>query len=126
MRLMCATIRRARARADAASRSSFAALWSDTSLASATKLATLEALDESSTFDAIVVGAGAAGGMAAMLLSEAGMSVLLLDASQSRGFLDAPVRGESADRLRLRFVIGKPRAYFFLHNRQTTLTAWER
>jgi choline dehydrogenase-like flavoprotein len=62
------------------------------SLTSAIESAALEALDDRSAFDAIVVGGGAAGGMAAMLLSEAGMNVLLVDASQTRSFLDAPVR----------------------------------
>lgn len=41
--------------------------------------------------DAIVVGAGAAGGMAALVLAKAGLNVLCLDASNPPAFSDAPV-----------------------------------
>ena len=51
---------------------------------------TLEALAGSAQIDAIVVGAGAAGGTAAMLLSEAGLTVLVLDAGWPIDFLQAP------------------------------------
>ena len=54
--------------------------------------ATLTQIEESSPFDAIVVGAGAAGGTAAMFLTEAGMRVLVLDAGERSGFLKAPFR----------------------------------
>jgi choline dehydrogenase-like flavoprotein len=43
-------------------------------------------------FDAIVVGAGAAGGLAADLLCEAGLKVLVLDAGLRRSFWNAPVQ----------------------------------
>lgn len=44
------------------------------------------------TFDAIVVGAGAAGGVAAMSLSESGLRVLVLDAGWTRAFHEAVYR----------------------------------
>lgn len=44
----------------------------------------------SEPFDAIVVGAGAAGGLAALLLCEGGLKVLCLDAGVPRGFVSAP------------------------------------
>lgn len=43
------------------------------------------------SFDAIVVGGGAAGGLAASLLCEAGLSVLLLDAGYKKPFWKRPV-----------------------------------
>ena len=52
---------------------------------------TIEAL-RARTHDVIVVGAGAAGGFAAMLLAEAGMRVLVLDAGLPAGAVRAPVR----------------------------------
>jgi choline dehydrogenase-like flavoprotein len=54
--------------------------------------ATAKRLQEDRAFDAIVVGAGASGGLAAMLLTQAGLSVLALDAGWSPGFLRAPLR----------------------------------
>jgi choline dehydrogenase-like flavoprotein len=42
--------------------------------------------------DAIVVGGGAAGGLAAMLLTEAGLRVLVLDAGLPSSWLQAPMR----------------------------------
>lgn len=42
-------------------------------------------------FEAIVIGAGAAGGLASMILAEAGMKVLLLDAGRTRPFAAAPL-----------------------------------
>jgi choline dehydrogenase-like flavoprotein len=54
---------------------------------------TVAALRRTNTHDAIIVGAGAAGGMAAMLLAESGLNVLVLDAGPSRAaFLRAPLR----------------------------------
>jgi choline dehydrogenase-like flavoprotein len=54
--------------------------------------ATARRLQEDQAFDAIVVGAGASGGLAAMLLTQAGLSVLVLDAGWSPGFLRTPLR----------------------------------
>jgi choline dehydrogenase-like flavoprotein len=54
--------------------------------------ATPERLEASHDIDAVVVGAGAAGGMAAMRLTEAGLKVLVLDAGRTQSFLEAPVR----------------------------------
>jgi len=45
----------------------------------------------SKNHDAIVVGAGAAGGLAAALLCEAGLSVLLLDAGRAQSFWKKPL-----------------------------------
>jgi choline dehydrogenase-like flavoprotein len=45
----------------------------------------------SASFDAIVVGGGAAGGLAAMMLTQAGMKVLVLDAGWRKPFVQAPV-----------------------------------
>ena len=47
-------------------------------------------------FDAIVVGAGASGGMAALQLTAAGLEVLVLDAGWRTGFLQAPLRTATA------------------------------
>ena len=47
-------------------------------------------------FDAIVVGAGASGGMAALQLTAAGLDVLVLDAGWRDGFLQAPLRTATA------------------------------
>ena len=52
----------------------------------------LEALRKANSHDVIVVGAGAAGGWAAMLLTESGLRVLVLDASLPRALSRAPVR----------------------------------
>src|SRR4051794_24511536 len=52
----------------------------DPELIGAILAATPERVSDPKGFDAIVVGAGAAGGLASLLLTEAGMSVLLLDA----------------------------------------------
>src|SRR5688572_16984889 len=59
-------------------------------LAGALKAGELEASDRN--FDAIVVGAGAAGGLAASLLCEAGLDVLLLDAGYRAPAWRQPVR----------------------------------
>ena len=47
-------------------------------------------------FDAIVVGAGASGGMAALQLTAAGLDVLVLDAGWRPGLLEAPLRTATA------------------------------
>jgi len=65
-------------------------------LQGAIQAATPERVQDTRGFDAIVVGAGAAGGMAALLLTEAGMSVLLLDAGWRPRFRDAPLRQTTA------------------------------
>jgi choline dehydrogenase-like flavoprotein len=49
-------------------------------------------LEDARGFDAIVVGAGAAGGLAAQLLTQAGLTVLVLDAGWRGTFLHAPLR----------------------------------
>jgi choline dehydrogenase-like flavoprotein len=51
-----------------------------------------ERLKDQGGFDGIVVGAGAAGGLAAMLLTQAGLTVLVLDAGWHDGFWEAPLR----------------------------------
>jgi choline dehydrogenase-like flavoprotein len=53
-------------------------------LADAVKAATLERIRRPGEIDAVVVGAGATGGLAAQLLTEAGLRVLLLDAGINR------------------------------------------
>jgi choline dehydrogenase-like flavoprotein len=53
---------------------------------------TIDRLEDARGFDAIVVGAGAAGGLAAQLLTEAGLTVLVLDAGWRGTFLHAPLR----------------------------------
>src|SRR5262245_54722152 len=54
--------------------------------------ATPEEMRIISTHDALVVGAGAAGSLAAMLLTEAGLRVLVLDASSPRSTIRSPLR----------------------------------
>ena len=61
-------------------------------LCAAIDAATIDRLEDSRGFDAIVVGAGAAGGLAAQLLTEAGLTVLVLDAGWRDRFLKAPLR----------------------------------
>ncbi len=65
-------------------------------LDAAIRAATPERIQAARGFDAIVVGAGAAGGLAALQLTEAGMSVLLLDAGFRPRFRDAPLRQTTA------------------------------
>ena len=54
--------------------------------------ATLDVVSAPNEFDAIIVGAGAAGGLAAKLLTEAGRRVLVLDAGLRPSFWQAPYR----------------------------------
>ena len=66
------------------------------------RASTLEAVRPSDAHDVIVVGAGAAGGLAAMLLAEGGLRVLVLDAGLPRLWRRAPLRklaGRLAQRL---------------------------
>jgi choline dehydrogenase-like flavoprotein len=51
-----------------------------------------EILEQQGAFDAIIVGAGAAGGLAAENLTKAGLKVLVLDAGLRLSFLQAPYR----------------------------------
>ena len=50
------------------------------------------ALERPGTFDAVVIGAGAAGGLAAERLTQGGLNVLVLDAGFRAPFLRAPLR----------------------------------
>jgi choline dehydrogenase-like flavoprotein len=65
---------------------------SESALSAVLNATTLEALRRSDTHEAIVVGAGAVGGLAAMLLAEAGLRVLVLDAGLPPALLRAPLR----------------------------------
>lgn len=67
---------------------------SDSALSAVLQATTLDTLHTANTHDVIVVGAGAAGGLAAMLLCEAGLRVLVLDAS-----LPSALRRSPLDRL---------------------------
>jgi choline dehydrogenase-like flavoprotein len=61
-------------------------------LVNAIRSAELDRLEQPGAFDAIVIGAGAAGGLAAERLTQGGLRVLLLDAGFRPTFLRAPVR----------------------------------
>ncbi|MGA8706147.1 MAG: GMC family oxidoreductase [Steroidobacteraceae bacterium] len=61
-------------------------------LAAAIAATTNERIHDPRGFDAIVVGAGAAGGLAAQQLTQAGLSVLLLDAGWRGNFFHSPLR----------------------------------
>ena len=61
-------------------------------LINAIQRTTLEWIEESAAFDAVVIGAGAAGGFAAERLTQAGLRVLLLDAVFQPVFLCAPLK----------------------------------
>jgi choline dehydrogenase-like flavoprotein len=61
-------------------------------LRAAINAATIDRLEDTRGFDAIVVGAGAAGGLAAQLLTQSGMTVLVLDAGWRGRFREAPLR----------------------------------
>src|SRR5579863_438728 len=78
-------------------------------LAAAIAAATVERIQDPRGFDAIVVGAGAAGGLATQQLTQAGLSVLLLDAGWHGGFFDAPLRRSISNVIR---TVADPR----LHN----------
>jgi choline dehydrogenase-like flavoprotein len=67
-------------------------MTSQAALSAVLRDTTLQALRKSESHDAIVVGAGAAGGLAAMLLAERGLRVLVLDAGPPRTFLRTPLR----------------------------------
>jgi choline dehydrogenase-like flavoprotein len=64
----------------------------DSFLHNAIRRTNLETIEASQNFDAIVVGAGAAGGLAAMLLTRGGLNVLLLDAGWRRSVRSDPFR----------------------------------
>jgi choline dehydrogenase-like flavoprotein len=68
-------------------------------LAAAIERATLEELERPGGRDAIVVGGGAAGGLAAALLTQAGLRVLVLDAGWRVPFHRAPLRRTIASAL---------------------------
>ena len=61
-------------------------------LEAAISAATLDRLQDPRGVDAVVVGAGAAGGMAALRLTSAGLRVLVLDAGWPAGLEEAPLR----------------------------------
>ena len=59
----------------------------------------IDVVEDPTAHDAIVVGAGAAGGLAAALLCEAGLRVLVLDAGYRKRFWRAPVQRSLATAL---------------------------
>jgi choline dehydrogenase-like flavoprotein len=64
----------------------------DSTLAGVLRSTTLDALGSIRVHDAIVIGAGAAGGLAALLLAEAGLRVLVLNAGSRQSPIHSPVR----------------------------------
>lgn len=61
-------------------------------LSTAIDTTTLEAAEAPARYDAIIVGAGAAGGLAAALLCETGLKILVLDAGWRAPFWQTPLR----------------------------------
>jgi choline dehydrogenase-like flavoprotein len=61
-------------------------------LAAAIESATLDQIERPGRHDAVVIGGGAAGGLAAALLTQAGLRVLVLDAGWRAPFRKAPLR----------------------------------
>ena len=72
---------------------------------------TRQVVERPAGFDAIVIGAGASGGMAARLLCEAGLEVLVLDAGWRPPFLTQPIRQATAASIAR---LADPRALRFL------------
>src|ERR1700722_18869296 len=68
------------------------AMTSECGLSAVLQATTLESLRTTHAHDVIVVGAGAAGGLAAMLLAESGFRVLVLDAGPPPKWWQDPVR----------------------------------
>src|SRR5689334_5859535 len=64
----------------------------ESALSAVLSATTLDRVGANTSYDAIIVGAGAAGGMAAMLLTESGLRVLVLDAGIPSSRLRAPLR----------------------------------
>src|SRR5215813_2402667 len=60
-------------------------------LTAALRATTSEVLRVAGAYDAVVIGAGAAGGLAALLLTEAGLRVLVLEAGSARTPVDSPL-----------------------------------
>lgn len=83
----------------------------DKSLAEVSGRTTRTVLERAAGFDAIVIGAGASGGLAARLLCEAGLEVLVLDAGWRAPFLTEPVRQTTAASIAR---LADPRALRFL------------
>lgn len=67
-------------------------IMTSSALSAAIDATTLEAAEASPHYDVIVVGAGAAGGLAAALLCEAGLKTLVLDAGWRPPFWQTPLR----------------------------------
>src|ERR1035437_655306 len=59
-------------------------MFRSSALAAAVRATTLDVVHSTNFYDALVIGAGATGGLAALLLSEAGLRVLVLDAGPVR------------------------------------------
>jgi choline dehydrogenase-like flavoprotein len=66
-------------------------------LAAVLRATTLEAMRAAGAHDAVVVGSGAAGGLAALLLAEAGLRVLVLDAGSPQSLRRSPLRQLTMD-----------------------------
>lgn len=75
---------------------------------------TQETLGRPDGFDAIVIGAGAAGSLAARTLHDAGLEVLILDAGWRAPFITEPVRQATAEAIAR---LADPRALRFLNPR---------